>query len=201
MVDKTIPYKNILMKCDHLNFNSKTTLPKGFYFKMYEEGDEILWAQIEYEIGDFNSYDEALQYFINTYLPKKELLTKRCMFVVDEDNHPVATCTAWYDFAIDDNLVSSLHWFATAPRFQNMGIGKAILSKVLEIYQRNNQLPIYLHTQPWSYKAIHIYSQFGFYLLKKETLKKYRNEFFEAIPILKNLLDINIYHKLIEKAK
>lgn len=44
MLDKSIPYKNLLMKCTKINENALTSLPDGYTFKMYSDGDEGLWA-------------------------------------------------------------------------------------------------------------------------------------------------------------
>lgn len=47
MLDKSIPYKRIIMKLDYeknLSYD-KNTLPQGYFFKMYEEGLEKEWAK------------------------------------------------------------------------------------------------------------------------------------------------------------
>ena len=50
MVDKTIPYKNIIMVAENLT-EQKPTLPEGFYLDTYREGDELSWAEMEVFAG------------------------------------------------------------------------------------------------------------------------------------------------------
>jgi len=200
MIDKNIPYKNIIMKCDQIKPIYSKPLLNDFYIKMYEDGFESYWAEIEADINDFDTYEEALSYFTSTYLSEKKLLKERCLFLFDKHNNPIATCTAWYDYK-DGKKIPSLHWFATKTEYQGRGLGKLVLARVLEIFDNFNENPIYLHTQPWSYKAINIYHQFGFYLLKEETLTNYKNEYYDAIHELNKLYDDNIYQEIINNAR
>lgn len=79
MLDRSIPYYNIILKCNSYH-HSKTMLPKGYYFRNYTEGDENAWARLEYEIGDFSSIDEARKYFIDTYCEHLSELKKKMYF-------------------------------------------------------------------------------------------------------------------------
>ena len=72
MLDRTIPFYNTILRCDRY-LTTTPVLHNGYEFRMYQDGDERKWAQLEYEIGDFDSVDEAEQYFISTYCSKKAL--------------------------------------------------------------------------------------------------------------------------------
>lgn len=61
MLDRTIPFYNIILRCD-CYLTTTPVLHNGYEFRMYQDGDERKWAQLEYEIGDFDSVDEAEQY-------------------------------------------------------------------------------------------------------------------------------------------
>ena len=63
MLDKTLPYYNIIMKRQEGTKTPNPILPKGFSFNLYTEGDEIYWAKIETLVGEFDSIEEALDYF------------------------------------------------------------------------------------------------------------------------------------------
>ena len=97
MLDKSIQYKNIIMRADDLVAGTAYALPTGFHFKLFEEGDEYSWADIETSVGEFESTDKACKYFVDNYFTCITELKKRCLFVLDEQGHSVGTCTAWFD--------------------------------------------------------------------------------------------------------
>lgn len=201
MLDKSIPYKNLLMKCSKINKNAMTSLPDGFKFKLYEDGDECSWADIEIANGEFEymNQEQVQDYFKNEYFCEKERLYKRCLFVLDDNKKPVGTSMAWFDKK-DDYYIPSLHWIAVNPIDQAKGIGRALMSETMNIFMKNGELPVYLHTQPWSYKAIKLYLDFGFYATKNETFSDFENEYNDSVTVLKNYLTEQYYEKLINTA-
>lgn len=182
-IDRSIAYKNIIMKCDC--FDTIYNFPAGIKIRNYRDGDETHWANIEYAIGDFDSIDSSKQYFIEHY--KTNDIYERCFFAEDNNQNVIGTCIAWYDKK-GNATVSSLHWLAVLPEYQNKGIGKVLLSSAMNYYKSKNLFPVYLHTQPWSYKAIRLYNSFGFQIQKEDTFADYINEYNEAIEILKRYL-------------
>ena len=66
MLDRSIPYYNLILKCNEICI-PPVSLPEGYSFKMYEVGDEKHWAKLEYGIGDFSSVEEAEVYFKTNY--------------------------------------------------------------------------------------------------------------------------------------
>ena len=186
MIDRSIPYYNLILKC---NKNSATpiSLPEGYSFKMYEVGDEKHWAKLEYGIGDFSSVEEAEVYFKTNYCNQIDELKKRCVFVVDTYGDVVASCIAWHD-SKDNDTVASLHWLVVSPEHQGKYIGLALCQKVMDIFNERGETPIYIHTQPWSYKAIMLYSKLGFKIQKTDTFSHYENQYEQAIKTLENIL-------------
>lgn len=196
MLDRTIPFYNIILRCDHY-LSAAPVLHDGYKFRMYQNGDERKWAELEYEIGDFDSVEEAEQYFISTYCSNEMLdITKRCVFAVNEKNEIVGSCIAWKDLR-GDRLVASLHWLVVSPQYQGKGIGKALCQKVMQIFFENDEFPVYIHTQPWSYKAIILYVRQRFKIQKTNTFSQYENQFDFAMNTLKNVLPENQYEELI----
>ena len=182
-IDRNIPYKNIIMRCDTYEVQPINTV--DFQIRKYRKGDENHWAEIECAIGDFGSIKEAKNYFIQNYNYSE--LSERCFFAETDNGKVVGTCIAWYDNK-NDFTVSSLHWLAVLPEYQQKGIGRALIISVMNYYKVNDSLPVYLHTQPWSYKAIKLYYSLGFKLLQSDTFGNYTNEYNEATEILKQYL-------------
>ena len=186
MIDRNIPYYNLIMRCDKYNI-TPVILPDGWYFKMYDEGDENHWAKLEYEIGDFSSFEEAEEYFKANYCKHIDELKKRCVFVVNNNGEIVGSCIAWQDLKGDDT-VASLHWLVVSPEYQGKHIGLALCQKVMDIFNEFGEMPVYLHTQPWSYKAVMLYIKLGFKIQKSDTFSHYENQYQQATDTLKNIL-------------
>ena len=196
MVDGSIPYYNLILKCKKI-CTTPVSLPEGYSFKMYTEGDEKHWAKLEYEIGDFSSVEEAEMYFKTNYCNQIDELKKRCVFVVDSYGNIVGSCIAWHDSKGND-MVASLHWLVVSPKHQGKHIGLALCQKVLDIFSEYNETPIYIHSQPWSYKAILLYIKLGFKIQKTDTFSHYENQYEQAIKTLENLLPESQFNKIKE---
>ena len=56
--------------------------------------------------------------------------------------------------------------------------------------------PVYIHTQPWSYKAILLYIQQGFQLQITDTFSDYQNQYTQAMHTLKEILTKEQYDTL-----
>jgi GNAT superfamily N-acetyltransferase len=199
MLDRGIPYKNVIMKCDH-PVMVEANLPVGYKFAHFKPGSEAGWASLEYEIGDFISFDEALYYFRQRYMFDLDELRKRCILVENAGGQIVASCLAWYDNR-QAKRVGSLHWLVVYPDHQGLGIGKVVLLRTMQIFASLDEFPVYLHTQPWSFKAIVLYLKYGFSLMKEDTFSSYVNEYGEAIEILRNMLNEKDYLYLLDHAK
>lgn len=195
MIDRSIPYYNLILKCDKVHI-TPISLPKGYHFKMFEVGDEKFWSKLEYEIGDFSSIEEAKAYFKTNYCNQIDELKKRCVFVVDDKGNVVGSCIAWHNLK-DKATVASLHWLVVSPKHQGKHIGLALCQKVMEIFKEFEEAPIYIHTQPWSYKAIFLYTKLGFKIQKTDTFSHYENQYDKALETLKSILTERQVNQLI----
>ena len=193
MLDRTIPFCNTIMKCSDYEYRN-VELPDGFSIVSYQSGYEKDWAKLEYAIGDFGSVTEAEQYFIETYLQKPELFSD-ILFVLNKRKDIVGSCIAWLD---EQGLhkVSSLHWLVVHDRYQGIGLGKALCTAVMNIYAKRKELPVYIHTQPWSWKAILLYVSMGFKLQKTDTFSHYENEYEKAMIELRKTVSAEQYKQL-----
>lgn len=95
MLDKTLPYAEIWMTRPLQQNVPITPLAEGFEFRFYQKEDESAWAEIETSVGEFQTTDEALEYFQQNFAPYPEELERRMFFVETKKGEKVATCTAW----------------------------------------------------------------------------------------------------------
>ena len=197
MLNRNIPFYNIIMKKTCPEQLNVPELPVEFELHHYSPGVERQWAELEYEIGDFPSVADAQKYFVEKYLNHPELLEQRGVFVSHRERKClVGACIAWLDYQ-GTKPVSSLHWLVTKEQYQNRGIASAMLAAALNIYAEDNGFPVYLHTQPWSYKAIQLYCRYGFHLLKHETFAEFQNQYEQALPILEQYISTDYLSDLI----
>ena len=170
MLDRTIPFYNTILRCDNYQYKD-AVLPKGFSIVPYKSGYEKAWAELEYSIGDFESLEEAESYFISTYLQNGSMMNN-ILFLLNEDNQVVGSCIAWQDKR-KESIVSSLHWLVVDEEYHGRGLGKALCNATMNIFKEQENLPVYIHTQPWSWKAIFLYLSIGFKLQKTDTFSHY----------------------------
>lgn len=192
MLDRSVPYKNIIMRAKKDRFLDREppALSKPFGFRLFCPGDEEQWARLEWSVGEFPSREEALCYFRKQYLPQSSLLARRCWFIWDEQkNQAAATATAWFDEREKEGRIASLHWVSADPSCQGKGLGKAVTIQALQTLagQEPGQY-VYLHTQTWSHKAVALYLSLGFRLVKAGGFAQYANDYPAYLPILKEKL-------------
>lgn len=196
MLDRSIPFYNTILRCD--DYQPKDIfLPQGYSIVPYKVGYEKEWARLEFSIGDFDSLSEAESYFISTYTHDNDRLFQNVRFLLNENNEVIGSCIAWQDKR-KDAYVSSLHWLIVDPKYQGLGFGRALCCDIMNIFAEQNALPIYLHTQPWSWKAILLYLSMGFKLQSTDTFAQYTNEYEKAIKTLKNIVSDEQFKVLIE---
>lgn len=201
MLDRSIPYYNIIMKKDTPTAFDTPALPPQFELHSYRPGVQQQWAELEHEIGDFPSVQKARTYFSKTYLSRPDLLTRRGVFISNKESGGlVGACIAWVDER-NGAPVSSLHWLITKEAYQGRGIGSALIAAALNIYEQENAFPVYLHTQPWSYQAIRLYHKFGFRLMKQESFAEYENQYALAVPVLARYIEPECMQELIERSE
>ena len=195
MLDRTIPFYNTILKCSDYRFK-EVELPDGFSIVSYQLGFEKKWARLECSIGDFGSLEKAEQYFTDTYLQNPDLYPQ-ILFAVDKDNGVAGSCIAWQD-PKGESRVSSLHWLVVDEQYQGIGLGRALSTSVMNIYAGQEALPVYIHTQPWSWKAILLYLSLGFKLQKTDTFSHYENEYDKAMTELRKVVSEEQYELMLQ---
>ncbi len=191
MLDRTIPFYNIIMRCDRI-LPMEVKLPEGYSIRTYQPRDEDAWAALHVATGDFASVQEAATYFLNTYARD----FSRALFAVAPDGSVIGTVTAWTD-PRGDATIRSLHWLAVAEDHQRKGIGKALCKTALKLMRReDNTAPVYLHTQPWSWKAVLLYASLGFKLQRTDSFANYENQYEQVMATLHGILNAEQYAKV-----
>jgi len=64
----------------------------------------------------------------------------------------------------------------------------------MNIFEAQDKFPVYIHTQPWSWKAIFLYLSLGFKLQKHDTFSHYENEYHQAMAEIKRLSQKSSFH-------
>ena len=163
MIDKSLPYIPLtLYKCD-IDAFPRYSLPEGYRFEFYREGDEARWAEIEYSLGQFSSPERGVKCFGEQFIYEGAPdVGERMLFVVDEMGKYVATATLWRGEFLGETR-ERIHWVAVSDECAGRGIAKALICRLLELYRElHGEGPIYLVTATWYYPAISLYKKFGF---------------------------------------
>lgn len=181
MLDRSIPFHNIIMRCRQYK-DKDICMPDGYKITPYCCGDEKGWARLEYAVGDFDSVQEAEKYFVNTYLNNGD--TQDIFFLKDISENVIGSCIAWTDQR-GESLVNSLHWLIVAEESRKRGFGRALCETVMNRFCAKNGSAIYIHTQPWSFAAIFLYLSEGFKLTTNDTFATYINQYTKAMGTLK----------------
>ena len=191
MVDRSIPFRNVILRCDRI-LPMEVAVPKGYAIRAYQSGDEQAWAALHVATGDFASLAEAEAYFLRRYASDPI----RTLVAVAPDGAPVGVITAWTDDR-QGQPVRSIHWLAVAQAHQRRGVGRALCQSCLQLLRReDNAAPVYIHTQPWSWKAILLYISLGFNLQPKDSFYAYENQYTQAMETLKTIVTTEQYAKM-----
>lgn len=191
MFDRTIPFYNTILRCAEYQ-PQQIKLPDGYAIVPYKNGFEIDWARLEFTVGDFLSVEEAIRYFRDKYLCGK---IDDILFLLNDKGQVIGSCAAWTDERKGSD-VNSLHWLIVDEQYQGKGLGRALCCETMNRFYLHNQKPIYIHTQPWSWKAILLYASLGFRLQKTDTFATYANQYNDAMNALKNVLTPEQYQLL-----
>jgi ribosomal protein S18 acetylase RimI-like enzyme len=190
---KEMPDKNLFMVCSHLYRNALTELSKEYHIRNCKENELDIWKAMPFDEPETarKNHDFMTEYFNNVYGNKKEKFFNKCMFVCNKNDQPVGTCFLWKAY----EKINTIHWFKIIREYEGQGIGRALLSTIMK-NTTEEDYPIYLHTQPSSYRAIKLYSDFGFKLINDPIIGIRKNDLTECLPLLKENMPEKDYTKL-----
>jgi ribosomal protein S18 acetylase RimI-like enzyme len=188
-----IPDKNLFMMCTQVNTSAFCGLPKGYHIRNCKANELDIWKAMPFDEPEMGRkyYSVMSDYFTNVYLEKEDEFFKRCLFVCDVEDKPIGTCFIWKAY----NKINTIHWLTVLKAYEGKGIGRALLSILMKDLQQDDY-PVYLHTQPSSYRAIKLYSDFGFRLLSDPVIGNRTNDLQECLKILEEYMPERSYNKL-----
>ena len=187
ILDKSLPYFNVIMKRPAGLPLDTPRLPPGYTLRGFRVGDDEVWARIETAVGEFETAEEALRYFRQTYGSDPDALQQRVVFVADRIGAAVGTVTAWWNVT-DGRHDSSIHWLAVLPQQQGRGLGTSLVWECLgRLRGLEGDQAVFLHTQTWSHPAIKVYLRAGFRIVR-EAFGEYRNDHDQAVAVLRQVM-------------
>ena len=108
MIDKTIPYYNVLMRYDGPAMMECPIAPEGYRFRGYKAGDETAWAQMEVDNYDFDTFENAKTYFVNKYCTFPQKLQEGFVGIENELGKLCGIVICWEDIR-ENEMVSTVH--------------------------------------------------------------------------------------------
>lgn len=188
MTENEILDANMFMMCQTPNKLAYKDIPSGYHIRKLKKEELPIWFEFPFDTvqGDKTEYVNYMkEYFNKVYKAREEEFFNSCLVICNEQDIPVGTCFAWKIY----DKFWTIHWFKVYSNTENKGLGKALLTEVMKTIPEN-EYPVYLHTQPGSYRAIKIYSDFGFKILTDEKVGKRVNQFNEAVDYLKKQMGV-----------
>ena len=176
------PDSNLFLMCEKPNLAAAAPLPPGITLRPCRPNELELWKAFPFDDPETAraGQEYMTQFFQRVYAPKGDLFFRTCLFACNERDEPVGTCFLW---PVHGGAFNSLHWFKVKKEYEGRGIGRALLSALL--FSPEARFPLFLHTQPGSFRAIKLYSDFGFSLLTGGPVGHRSNDLEEALPALK----------------
>lgn len=161
-LDERIKYYPLYLTKDNLDDIKVYSLPKGYYFDYYKDGDKDNWIDIGIHDGEFKNYEEGLHAWQSYYENHEEELKNRLIFIKKNDEY-IGTATAYYDVhGKDDSSIGRLHWVGIKKKYQGLGLSKPLISYTLNRLKQLGYTKTKISTQPNSWLACKIYLDFGF---------------------------------------
>ena len=186
--------KNIFMVCERLDREALRELPEGYHFRLCRKEELGLWKRMPFDTPEMaKEYEPVMSgYFESWYAPKRDLFFKTCLFVCDQEDRPVGTGFVWKQH----DLYTTLHWIKILKPYEDRGLGRALLSKLMADIP-SEDYPVYLHTQPSSYRAIKLYTDFGFsFISHPDWIDDRPNESLAALEELKETMPEEAFARL-----
>jgi ribosomal protein S18 acetylase RimI-like enzyme len=192
VLEKEIADKNLFMMCKALNPSALTELSNEYHVRTCRRNEINIWKEMPFDdVKSAKEYDGFMKsYFNDVYADRESLFFQKCLFVCDKNDTSIATCFGWKSY----EKITTIHWFKVLKKDEGLGIGRALLSIVMNSFAVNDY-PVYLHTQPPSFRAIKLYSDFGFAFLTDQVIGYRQNDLQESLPFLK----ANMFQKDFEK--
>ncbi|MBQ4638236.1 MAG: GNAT family N-acetyltransferase [Clostridia bacterium] len=190
MMDK-IPDLNLFMMCERPVVRAFRPIPDGYHVRCLRPSELDIWKDIHFDQPNETTRKYMNEFYERVYAPKEEDFFTACKVLCDKDENIIGTCFSWPAYG----QISTIQWFRIKKEYEGRGLGRALLTYVM-IGLSGFELPVYLHTQPESYRAIKLYTDFGFSLLKGGKVGTRENELEKALPYLEKAMTKEAFDSL-----
>ena len=181
------------MMCRALDASTLSSLPDGYFLRLIEPEELPRWMAFPFDTSEqalqHRAYMEA--YYQQAYAAREAEFFSRCTMLCDAGG-PVGTGFIWPAY---EPRQTTLHWLKVLRGYEGKGLGRAMLSHLLSGLEASSY-PVYLHTQPESFRAIKLYSDFGFALLTDSQVGLRPNDLQQALPLLKQSMTPEAFDSL-----
>ncbi|MCL2202792.1 MAG: GNAT family N-acetyltransferase [Defluviitaleaceae bacterium] len=165
------------MQCEVPNPAAFRPLPGGYRFRLCRRDELETWKRV---VAEAPYIGQVTAFYERVYAPREDEFFRRCLFVCDAQDTPVASTFIWHSYG----QINTVGWFRVLPGYEGLGLGRALLGQVL----KGAEFPIFLHTQPTSARAIKLYSDFGFKLITGPMPGRRPNDLEKSLPFLQKVL-------------
>ena len=188
-----LPEDNIFMYCAKVNKRAFAKLANEYNFRYLHKTELEIWKSLPFDENYTEIYKSFMtDYYNRVYKIRENEFYDKCIVVCNKINEIIGTCFLWKL----DEKINSLHWLKVRKEYEGKEIGRALITKILENIGKKD-LPIFLHTQLGSYRAIKLYSDFGFKIITNDKIGNRINNINMCITKLKE----NIPKKYFKKIK
>jgi ribosomal protein S18 acetylase RimI-like enzyme len=191
--DENLAGGNLFMMCTGLNREALTEIPEGYHIRTCRKEELDFWKTIHFD--NQSDADEQFpymtEYFRKVYEPAGDEFWKRCLFLCDAEDVPVGTCFVWKAYG----CITTIHWYKIRKDCEGRGLGRALLSYVMRSIPAEDY-PVFLHTHPGCFRAIKLYTDFGFSILRDAEVVFRKNDREVSLPYLRATMPASVYESL-----
>lgn len=172
-------------------------LPPGYFIRTCRRDELEVWRAMPFDKPSDARQHAGLmnEYVRDVYAPEGDMFFQTCLFVCHRNDTPVATGILWKTL----RAFTTLQWLKVRKTHEGKGIGRALLTRMLTGLH-SDEYPIYLYTQPGSFRAIKLNADFGFRLLTNPKIGICENHLLRARPYLARKMPRRFYDRLLETA-
>ncbi|NOZ21187.1 MAG: GNAT family N-acetyltransferase [Planctomycetes bacterium] len=148
----------LLMCRPNLNDLPSIQVPEGYEVRTYQPGDEAVWADVVNR--SFGGKERTAENAREVIMNRPQFEPDR-LFFVTKDGEAVGTACAWERGGHPEGT-GYLHMVGVVPGHQGHGLGKLLVSLVLDCFRRKGYRQVMLHTDDFRLPAIKSYLRAGF---------------------------------------
>lgn len=136
-------------------------LPEGYHMRGYQQGDDVVWAEIWTAVHDFDTVEAALKAHHTDFMPDAQQLPERQLFLCNPQDEVIGTISGWYGNSYEPDQYGLIHWVAIKPEYQAHKLGRPLLCEGMNLLKKWHH-KTYLCTHTHRTRAVRVYLDMGF---------------------------------------